>query len=32
MTALMKEFMLMVPFLPLAVAMVLGVRGAYIGE
>jgi hypothetical protein len=32
MTILMKEIMLLVPFLPLMAALTLGVRGAYVGE
>jgi hypothetical protein len=32
MSILMKEIMVLVPFLPLLAALTLGVRGAYVGE
>lgn len=32
MNAIMKEVMMLVPFLPLAAALVLAVTGAYVGE
>jgi hypothetical protein len=32
MTTLAKELMILVPFFPLAAALVLAVRGAYVGE